>query len=182
MLENIIQDIIVAKCNGAYISALSLALTLPNILSNIEGGKKVGKAEYIDWFDKWVYKYFKSDEPQSELESMGRVVTEFDGANCYKLRCALFHSGNVDLQDGKGNRIIDHFELCKTSNWNYASACDISTNGAKNIHVSLNVIYLIDSLIAGTQEYITKNENIISKHKNGNFYTRIFGGVRIEEF
>ncbi len=181
MLENIIQDILIAKNNGAYISALSLALTVPNILSNIEKGKKTEKADYIKWFNDWVYnKYFKLEE-NDELENDAREVMEFDGIKCYQLRCALLHSGNVDLLDRNGNRNIDVFELCTSDTRNHAAACNRTTNGPKTIYMSVNIVYLIDAIISGTNDYISKNEELISNHKNSDFYLRTFGGIQIEK-
>ena len=170
-----------AKNNGAYISALSLALTLPNILSNIEKGKKTEKADYIKWFNDWVYnKYFKLEE-NDELENNAREVMEFDGIKCYQLRCALLHSGNVDLLDRNGNRHVDIFELCTSDTRNHAVVCNRTENGPKNIYMSVNIIYLIDAIISGANDYIIKNEEIITNYKNSDFYLRTFGGIQIEK-
>ncbi len=181
MLENIIQDILTAKNNGAYISALALALTLPNILSNIEKGKNAEKTEYIKWFDDWVYnKYFKSKE-NDELENPSREIMEFNGIKCYQLRCALLHSGNVDLIDRNGNRTVDVFELCTSDTRNHATVCGRTANGPKNLYMSVNIVYLIDTILLGVEDYISKNEELISNHKNSDFYLRTFGGIQIEK-
>ncbi len=186
MLEGIIKDITIAKNSGAYISALSLALTLPNILSNIEYGERTNKVQYIEWFNKWVYKYYKCneicEESDGELDRIGRETTKFDGGNCYKLRCALLHSGNSDLIDKNGNRNVDYFVLCTTDKYNHAAVCDLSNTGAKNIFISINIIWLIDSLIAGAKEYISKNNNKIERNKNRDMHQRTFGGIKIEEY
>ena len=184
MLENIIEDIICAKNNCAYISALSLALTLPNILSNIEYGKQTHKQEYIEWFDQWVYKYYKQPKSKNDFINKGIEATKFDGENCYLLRCALLHSGNTDLKDNKGNRKIDLFELCVSQTSIHcgdASVCDVSTNGTHNVYVSVNVVGLIDSLIAGAKEYIVTNSDKILRSQNNNITIRTFGSIKIEE-
>ena len=135
-LEHILNDIEIAKNNHAYISALSLSLTLPNILSNIEYGKVTFKNEYIQWFDDWVYKYYEHPKSENELINRGIEATKFDGNACYLLRCALLHSGNTDLKDSKGCRKIDWFELCISDispHCGDAYVCDVSSEKAHNV-------------------------------------------------
>ncbi len=184
MLNNIINDILLAKNNKAYIAALSAALTLPSILSNIEHGRKTHGKEYKDWFDKWVYeKYYMQPKSENEFINKGIEATKFDGYNCYALRCALLHSGNVDLEDDKGRRKIDHFVLCTSETSAHcgdSAVCDVSYSGASNVYVSINVVGLIDSLIAGATEYIAANKNKIENNANQRDYRKVFGGIEIE--
>ena len=185
MIENIIRDIICAKNNRAYISALSLALTLPNILSNIEHNAKTYKPEYIQWFDRWVYKHY--DRPKSENESINRSIdaTKFDGESCYLLRCALLHAGNTDLIDNHKNRRIDFFELCVSeisTHCGDASVCSVSNNDVSNVYVSVNVVGLIDSLIMGANEFLEANKEKVLMHQNSNISMRTFGGIEIKTF
>ena len=176
MVENIINDIVRARDNNAYISALALALTLPNILSNIEYEKETHKEEYIAWFDKWVYKYYEYGKSENTIVNLVRDNTKFDGANCYALRCALLHSGNTYLQNIKGKKTIDRFELNTSIHSPYSSdavVCDITEDGVSNVYVTLNVVGLIDSLLAGAIEYISMNKNKVSQ------YGQWFGGIEI---
>lgn len=184
MLEHIIDDILLAKNNHAYISALSLALTLPNILSNIEYSKETGKEKYTEWFDKWVYKYYEQPKSENEFINRGIEATKFDGNACYLLRCALLHSGNTDLIDKKGNRKTDQFELGISGispHCGDAAVCDVSGNKAHSIYISINIVGLIDSLISGAKEYIEENKVKISEHQNSNVSGRTFGGIIIRD-
>lgn len=184
ILEHILNDIEMAKNNHAYISALSLSLTLPNILSNIEYGKETFKNEYIQWFDDWVYKYYEHPKSENEVINRGIEATKFDGNACYLLRCALLHSGNTDLKDSKGCRKIDWFQLCISDispHCGDAYVCDVSSEKAHNVWVSINVIGLIDSLISGAKEYIELNKDKVLKHQNSDINCRTFGSIRIKE-
>lgn len=180
MIEDIIQDILTAKKHHAYISALSLALTLPNILSNIECGQETSRKEYIEWFNKWVYKYYKSPDSENKCIVQGVAATKFDGDTCYRLRCALLHSGNLDLKDKSGNRRIDWFEL-NTSGYRNTAVCNVSSTSASNVWVSINVIDLIDSLVDGATEFIAANTGKLQDCKNQADYRRVFGGIKIEK-
>jgi hypothetical protein len=93
MLE-LIKDIQKALKAEAHISALSLALTIPDICGEIAFPeiKKVSE-RYKKWYDKYIP--FPKD-----------FTLKFDGLKCYKLRCALLHSGNT-----KGIPVHE-FELC----------------------------------------------------------------------
>lgn len=181
MIENILNDISLARNNGAYISALSLALTLPNILSNIEFNKKTTRAEYVNWFNRWVYKYYEQPESDNEFINRGIAATKFDGENCYALRCSLLHSGNTDLKDNKGK--IDIFVLCTSDMSPHigdAYVCDVSTNSASNVYVSLNVVGLIDALLAGAKEYISEKEDKIRQHMCSGMHRILFGSIEID--
>lgn len=177
MVSDIINDIIIAKNNKAYISALSLSLTLPNILSNIEYGEKTHRAEYIEWFNKWVFPYYKQPPSENEYINQGIENCKFDGVNCYALRCALLHSGNNDLICNKGRihifslRIADEHSQCGD-----VYICDAIPNPS-NIYVSIDVEKLIDSIIAGAQEYIANNEDKITT--NNDLYCG-YGSICIE--
>lgn len=101
-----IEDIKKALANGAYLSALALTLTLPDICGQVEypDEKYVGK-RYIAWFNKYVYEvHFKYDGKYKD----NYAGTEFDGDACYSLRCRYLHEGNTNIKNKK-------FELCITS-------------------------------------------------------------------
>lgn len=113
-----VEDIKRAVEGGAYLSALALALTLPDICSKIESGES-GKNAYSDWFNKHVTPYYFPDYNKIEkLWAKGEGVSPecldwpvFDGLACYKLRCSILHSGNIDI-DSQESIDIQHFELC----------------------------------------------------------------------
>ena len=167
MIEDIINNITIAKNNGAYIAALALALTLPNVFSNIEYNKKTCGNEYVEWFNKWVYPYYEQPKSSNPIINQGIEKSKFDGDNCYALRCALLHSGNTNLKDHPIGK-IDSFSLCvseTSSCCGESYICDVSDNGSGNSDVTLNVIGLIDCLLASAEEYMSKNQEKISQNK-----------------
>ena len=118
-----INDIRKALEVKAYLSALSLALTLPDICGKLEcpDEQKVG-VRYSKWFDNYVSNWFN---PPNEDR-----FPQFTGELCYKLRCAFLHAGNTEIP-------IDHFDLCIEgcgvwgSTWNNESG--------REYHIIVNV-------------------------------------------
>lgn len=102
MIEKIkaIKKAIECEC---YLPALALALTLPDICSQIETNKK-GRLQYVDWYNKYVKPlYFIANEDTPDVQ--------FDGELCYALRCSLLHEGNFELKDRNEKLLIDVFKL-----------------------------------------------------------------------
>lgn len=103
-----IQKAIECEC---YLSALALALTLPDICGQIKypefvtnKGERQGAKQYKTWYDNYVKPlYFIEDEKAPEVQ--------FDGKLCYALRCSLLHEGNFELKDRDGKLLVNGFKL-----------------------------------------------------------------------
>ncbi len=185
MVEDIINDITVAKNSKAYVSALALALTLPNILSNIEHNRKTHREEYVEWFNKWIYPYYEFSKSQNELINKGMENSKFDGNNCYALRCSVLHAGNNDLKSNSNNKngIIDTFSLCVSdcsAHCGDSYLCNVAENFVGDTSVSINVIGLIDALIAGANDYISQNQEKVKEYYKSAEYKIIYGHLPIE--
>ena len=158
MIRDYLTDIIKAKENGAYFSALALALTIPDVCGKIEGIGENSREKYIKWFDKWIYKYFEI--PQSENPELSKYddLLIFDGRVCYALRCAFLHSGNANLKENPSLGVkLDRFELCVCeSEWQGGEGmgCYLSYGEVKETHRRFNVINLLDAFVMGTEDYI----------------------------
>ena len=97
-----ISEIEICLENECYISALALALTLPDICGKAEyPNKSVGK-RYIQWYDQYVGSYQKSQSPYSA------DMPYLSGEVVYSLRNNFLHAGNPNIEKEK---IKD--ELCK---------------------------------------------------------------------
>lgn len=72
-----------ARC---FFAELALALTIPSVCSRYGLNDKVLKGQkestrYLNWYNKYVY-------PQYQF---------LTGKECYAVRCAILHNGDVDL-------------------------------------------------------------------------------------
>lgn len=122
--EGRIEDMWRAYDSGAYLSAIALALTFPDVCSNLAtslGGLKQRTVteRYIAWFDMYVapqfgglpdagHDYENKNENEStahaktisneEPNTIREVRNWFNGASCYMLRCNFLHEGKGDLR------------------------------------------------------------------------------------
>lgn len=157
---NKIEDIKKALGNEAYLSALALTLTLPDICGRVEYPyEESTRKRYVAWFNKYAYDiYFKYDGDYKD----NYVGTEFEGETCYLLRCKLLHEGHINIKDDRIK--ITDFELSITStddNGIYASRHGVTTlqDGSKNYSVRLDVRDLCNKICrAAEQYYIANNE------------------------
>lgn len=94
-VNNLIKAIEESLVSKNYLSALTLALVIPDICSKIAYPKesRIWK-RYSDWYDEYIYKY---ENPKSEKE-LAIMQNEIDGKMIYKLRCALLHEGSFDIE------------------------------------------------------------------------------------
>lgn len=119
---------------GAYLPALALSLTLPDICGQIEypdlynerHGKKFrnGKEQYIKWYDEYV-------KPICFIPGNDAPENQFDGAMCYALRCAFLHAGNFELKEQNEKTPVDIFRL--------------HVNKAKGIHYIFDSYFIKDN-------------------------------------
>lgn len=163
MIRNFVDDIKRAKDNKAYLSALALALTIPDICGKIEYYKTSNmnnRDKYIAWFDKWIYKYVEI--PKSKFENFHDYdeMVKFDGEVCYALRNELLHQGNtIDGYNSNGIK-FDRFELCVSdSEWQFGDGhgCQLSDGEIIETHRIFNVVNLLECFISGTEDYIDQN-------------------------
>jgi hypothetical protein len=160
-LKEKIKDIRNAIDNECFLSALALALTLPDVCGKVEFLKEVGRKVYIDWFDKYVLPYYQDDsEYDNEYEG-----TQFDGKACYSLRCAYLHSGNMDIENGKLRVKINQFDLCISSTKDsgiYVDKCGVITSNYSDeivYSVRLDVRKLCKTLCDAAEKYFKNHQN-----------------------
>ena len=102
MLLQLIDDMNKALDNDCFFSALSLALTLPDICGKAKyPNEKSVRKRYIDWYDEYIGAYEQSPGEEGQMPYLsGEVV--------YQLRCSFLHQGNPNVDKDK----IDE-ECCK---------------------------------------------------------------------
>lgn len=153
MIDKIVYDINIALKNGAYLSALSLALTLPDVCGKAEyPSESVGK-RYIHWYDEYIGQYETDGQTDCPYLS-GEVV--------YSLRNSFLHqtTPNVDktkIQDSQNQ--IDEFVLVLEPKNEFDIYADLSMGecfGIKSYHVSVQRLCVI--LTRTALGYYNKNK------------------------
>lgn len=109
MINTIIDDINRALKNDAYLSALALALTLPDICGKAAyPNEKTNGVRYKKWYDENIGKY----EKDTSDDSISQNFPYLSGEVVYQLRNAILHQGtpNIDKEKITEERNkIDHF-------------------------------------------------------------------------
>ncbi len=110
MIERIIEDINGALNAEAYLAALALALTLPDICARAEyGASKGSRRRYIDWFDEYIGKFEEIPTGPSGIK-----MPYLSGEVVYQLRCSMLHQGTPSIEKDKikeDSCKIDQFTL-----------------------------------------------------------------------
>lgn len=110
MISRLIQDVNKALDAEAYMAALSLVLTLPDICAKAEYGDSLkNKERYIKWFDEYIGQYEKPP-----VKSGATEMPYLSGEVVYQLRCSVLHQGTPNIDNSKikdETCQIDHFTL-----------------------------------------------------------------------
>lgn len=110
MINKLVEDINKALDNEAYFSALSLALTLPDICGKAEFPKAKSGRRYISWYDKYIGQYEKC--PCEHCKT--RPMPYLSGEVVYSLRNSLLHQGTPNVDNDKIDEFsnkVDEFTL-----------------------------------------------------------------------
>lgn len=107
MVLRLIDDMNRALDHDCFFSALSLALTLPDICGKAKYPDKRVRRRYIEWYDEYVGKY-------EQRPGKNDCVPYLSGEVVYSLRCSFLHQGNPNIEADKIKEEcckIDHFVL-----------------------------------------------------------------------
>lgn len=86
-LRGRVKDMLAAFDAGALLSAITLALTLPDICgARMCPREKNSSKRYVAWFNRYVAANYRSSSEGNEYY--------FDGSDCYQLRCVFLHEGS----------------------------------------------------------------------------------------
>ena len=150
-----VNDIKAALEAHAYLSALALALTLPDIcgqvMNHVTGGTR---DTYIQWVKKYVIPVYFFNE------LLGDNFYVFDETICYALRCKFLHNGNLDVADNKwvleketSFDLVVGMEEKQDAGWRYKAKKDSPRNNDTCIRI--DVKYLCESLCEAALSYYT---------------------------
>lgn len=182
MIE-IINSINLSLSNNNFYSALSMALIIPDIAGKIDSPLVGSQRRSIDWYDKYILKYYSSvrEEPIMEngkfkLDPNGRhIMVEknsvfLSGNDCYALRCSFLHEWSGDITEQRARETLSRFEIVgnvrKTIfiHMNYIAQFD-----GRNAILQIDVADFCQDMIRGYTEWmgdIGEDEEKLLKIKN----------------
>ncbi len=140
MIEKIVDDINIALKNGAYLSALSLALTLPDVCGKAEYPDDSVGDRYKKWYQEYVGQYETDGEGDCPYLS-DEVV--------YSLRNSFLHQTTPNINKAKihdSQNQIDRFILVIEPKNELDIYADLSISGGyrgKEYHVSVQRLCFI---------------------------------------
>lgn len=162
MIEKI-NDIRKALKNETYIAALALALTLPDICSQVENGVSSGNEKM---YKRWIDKYMDSNSFEPPIAGFEKQT--FNGNMCYALRCKIIHNGNTEVENKAD---IDNFVLTKPNSSNYYHGYTYEKSnlpdGTTRLVTYIGIDYLCEELCATAEKFYKNwpNKSDFNKHK-----------------
>lgn len=110
MIDRLIDDVNKALDAEAYMAALALVLTIPDICAKAEYGDSLGNKErYVKWFDTYIGKYEICPGQKGE-----EMMSYLSGEVVYSLRNNMLHQGTPNINKDKIRddvNKIDEFSL-----------------------------------------------------------------------
>ncbi len=159
MMLQLINDVNKALDAECYYSALTLALTFPDICGKAEYPKKSTTKRYKDWYDDHIGRYEQC--PCEQCKDL--PMPYLSGEVVHSLRNALLHQGtpNINVDEIKeSNNKIDLFELViesKNSLDIYADSGGIYNGCVRTYRVNVRRLCLI--LCLSAKAYYEKNKD-----------------------
>lgn len=105
MISTYVNDIKCSLKNKCYFSALSLALTLPDICGMAEFPNKQVGERYIEWYDKYIGDYMAYGK-----DDLGGNNPWLSGEVVYNLRNTFLHQGNPGIESDKVKEEVNRFD------------------------------------------------------------------------
>lgn len=108
MIEQIINEINICLENECFLSALGMALTLPDICGKAEYPTDSVTKRYIKWTNEYISAYEKDDS------LYGIDMPYLSGEILYNLRNAFLHQGNPNIDSSRVKDVrckVDEFNL-----------------------------------------------------------------------
>lgn len=185
-LELMITEIEKAINSKSYLSALHMALSIPDMLGKLAYPSST-KNRYIKWFDENVrnisFGYLYSQNPFTADEEYPKMCGEV----CYAIRNKLFHEGINDIKT-KTKASISEFVLSFTDqdyvNGRYSGReIECNQSGSNDeMFVEINYLYvsckgLCKEIIQAAKEFYKSNPDLDYPKLRVNY-----GGGKVNEF
>lgn len=166
MIDRIVKEIDSSIRNENFLSALALALTLPDVCGKVEYPTEGTGSRYKKWYDEYVGKYEKPPIIYSD-EDPNKVVNDdmpyMSGEIVYSLRNCFLHQGtpNIEKERIREPRCqINHFTLTIASAMNGGSS-SVSRNcfmSDDRRTLEINIVNLCCKLCLVAKSYYKENK------------------------
>lgn len=141
-----------------HLTALALALTLPDICGQVEYPEEESTGEhYRKWFNKYVKRCYTDDEQR--ITDKGKIrKSYFTGGMCYQLRCAYLHDGNSKI-DKQENKQDPNFKLIINGTDSINKIVYDSYNEKKEVKkIKIDVERLCENICIAAENYYNEKQ------------------------
>jgi hypothetical protein len=112
-MRHLIDGVRHAVAGRSWYAALGMALALPDICGYAETpGSGNSRARYSRWFAANVEPLYT--QPPPPWREGGTPLVSLSGDDCYALRCAFLHQGEIDITDQRARDVLDRFVFVVT--------------------------------------------------------------------
>jgi hypothetical protein len=106
-MKHLLNSVRLSVATGNYHAALSLALALPDICGKLETPNLSSTARYTSWFTANL-----EGQYTKQLGPHGMMTRVFlCGDDCYALRCAYLHEGDLDITGQRIQSVLARFHF-----------------------------------------------------------------------
>lgn len=163
MIEQIVKEINICLENECFLSALGMALTLPDICGKAEYPTDGVTKRYIKWTNEYISAYEKDDSPY------GIDMPYLSGEVLYNLRNAILHQGNPNIVSFEIKDIrckVDEFNLVIGSTFSGDTSSVHYGNDQQIVYrrLDVNIVNLCTKLTRTAEGYYCEN------HEKFNFF------------
>lgn len=162
-----------------WYSALTLALTLPDICGKLENPNQSSSKRYVNWFDTYLKKKYS-------IDAWGEEHIFISGKDAYALRCSYLHGGEGEISSQRIKTLLEEFVFLapKFVNGEYTGSHCNQFNNILQLRVDLFCLDICNAV----EEWVSNNcekqriqkiaHNMLEIHENG--LTLDDGAIRIE--
>lgn len=164
MVDKIIADIDMSLKSNAYLAALALALTLPDICGKAKYPHKYTGDRYTLWYNEYVDDAKKSNDPYA------KDLPYLSGELVYNLRCKFLHQGTPNVEKNEIKEVdcqVDDFFLVITEEnkvggdlqW-VSYGCDLNDVRGRGMKVDIrHLCYIIKK---AAKKYYDSNKELFN--------------------
>ena len=171
-----IDDLEKAFAAGAYLSAISLALTIPDVCGDrlYPERKNETRRRYVDWFNAYVaFNYLDKKSLVTNVE-MATGKYYFGGEDCYQLRCVYLHQGiNVtEPRPGKTSYNLIQFRVFSdgSGSCDHVGETTVNTTRGTTRQVDLDLRKFIRCIKSGVELFLKEHPEMNADNGSGNYH------------
>ncbi len=170
-----VEDLEKAFDAGAYLSAISLALTIPDVCGDrlYPERKKESRRRYVDWFNEYVAFNYLDEASPSVNGEMTASRYYFGGEDCYQLRCVYLHQG-INATEPKPAKTL--YNLIQFRVFSAGSGdCDhigkttVDATGEVTRQVDLDLRKFICCIDAGVRQFLEEHPEMNADNGSDSF-------------